>query len=183
MKKDKMYWKDGFHDKPVDGGVEITSAYWHELIDGQAQGKRIVTNAEGYPILVTGPQTVDEWKAKIIAAIEAHDKSDAVNGFTVDGLSMWLDRETRAGLERAIATDEALGNEMTSIWYEGPPPVEFKLPVAMAKGMLLRLEAYAKETFNRTQSHKATVYAFDTAKEIEAYDYTAGYPEKLTFNL
>ncbi len=182
MKK-VMYWKEGFHDSPIDGATEITTDYWRELIDGQSQGKRIVSDAKGYPMLVIGPQTVEEWRERVVAAIEAHDKGPAVNSFTVGGISMWLDRETRAGLERAIATDETLGREMTSIWYEGSPPIEFKLPVEMAKGMLLQLEAYAKEAFNRTQSHKAAVYALGTAREIEAYDYTAGYPDKLEFNL
>lgn len=118
-----------------------------------------------------------------IADIEAHDKSEAVNSFTVAGLPMWLDRETRAGLSRAIETDKALGSETTVIWHDGvQPPMRFELPVAMAEGMLLQLEAYAKATYNRTQQHKAAVYNLKTAAEIEAYDYTVGYPPKLEFN-
>jgi hypothetical protein len=61
--------------------------------------------------------------------------------------------------------------------------VPFTLPIALAEALLLQLEAYAKETFNRTQSHKAAVYELATIAEIEAYDFTAGYPEKLVFNL
>jgi hypothetical protein len=127
--------------------------------------------------------TVEGVRARIIAAIEAHDKSPVVNSFSIGGLSMWLDRETRVGLERAIDTDQALGRETTVIWHEGTPPVRFELPIALAEGMLLQLEAYAKETFNRTQSHKAAVYSLATIAEIEAYDYTAGYPDKLVFDL
>ena len=32
------YWKQGFYDEPVEGGVEITDERWLELIDGQAAG-------------------------------------------------------------------------------------------------------------------------------------------------
>jgi hypothetical protein len=53
----------------------------------------------------------------------------------------------------------------------------------LAEGLLLRLEAYAKETFNRTQSHKAEVYALGSIAELEAYDYTAGYPPRPKFDL
>ncbi|WP_363463814.1 hypothetical protein QR305_02012 [Bacteroides finegoldii] len=47
----KMYWKNGFYDTPVDGAVEITKRYWQELLDGQSSGLVIVENDEGYPVL------------------------------------------------------------------------------------------------------------------------------------
>ena len=50
--KQKMYWKNGFYDTLVDGAVEISVEYWKKLLDGQSSGKLIVTNDEGYPVLV-----------------------------------------------------------------------------------------------------------------------------------
>lgn len=46
-----MYWKDGFYNEPIDGSVEISEEYWHELLEGQSNGKIITENSEGYPIL------------------------------------------------------------------------------------------------------------------------------------
>lgn len=50
--EEKMYWKNGFYDTPVDGAVEITIENYRELLEGQSSGKLIVTNDEGYPVLV-----------------------------------------------------------------------------------------------------------------------------------
>lgn len=45
------YWKQGFYDEPVDGGVEITDERWLELIDGQAAGMLITEDEQGSPVL------------------------------------------------------------------------------------------------------------------------------------
>ena len=45
------YWKQGFYDEPVEGGVEITYERWLELIDGQAAGMLITEDEQGSPVL------------------------------------------------------------------------------------------------------------------------------------
>ena len=45
------YWKHGFYDEPVEGGVEITDERWLELIDGQAAGMLITEDEQGSPVL------------------------------------------------------------------------------------------------------------------------------------
>ena len=45
------YWKQGFYDEPVEGGVEITDERWLELIDGQAAGMLITEDEHGSPVL------------------------------------------------------------------------------------------------------------------------------------
>ena len=45
------YWKQGFYDDPVEGGVEITDERWLELIDGQAAGMLITEDEQGSPVL------------------------------------------------------------------------------------------------------------------------------------
>ena len=127
-------------------------------------------------------ETLDGVRARVIAAIEAYDKSEAVNQFFVAGMPLWLDRDTRTSLARTIAVDQEAGEPTCSIWYEGPPPFEFKIPIDMAGPMLDALERYAKACYNVTQGHIAALYALDTAADIEAYDYRAGYPDKLEFN-
>ena len=61
----KYYWKDGFYIDEIhfeldpetgeytvpDGYTEITEELYHNLLDGQAAGKRIVTGADGLPAL------------------------------------------------------------------------------------------------------------------------------------
>ena len=45
------------------------------------------------------------------------------------------------------------------------------------------LEVYAGDALNVTESHKAAVNALNSVEEVEAYDITDGYPEKLTFEV
>ena len=45
------YWKQGFYDEPVEGGVEITDERGLELIDGQAAGMLITEDEQGSPVL------------------------------------------------------------------------------------------------------------------------------------
>ena len=45
------YWKQGFYDEPVEGGVEISDDRWLELIDGQAAGMLITEDEQGSPVL------------------------------------------------------------------------------------------------------------------------------------
>ena len=45
------YWKQGFYDEPVEGGVEITDERRMKLIDGQAAGMLITEDEQGSPVL------------------------------------------------------------------------------------------------------------------------------------
>ena len=51
------YWKQGFYDEPVEGGVEITDERWLELIDGQAAGMLITEDEQGSPVLTECVET------------------------------------------------------------------------------------------------------------------------------
>lgn len=123
------------------------------------------------------PQTVRE---KVIAKIEAHDKSDAVNSFTLAGRQMWLDKDTRVGLVNSINIEKSAGKETTSLWFDA---VQYEIPIDAALQMLAALELYALDCYNITQAHIASVKLLDDMGTLEAYDYTAGYPDKLVFNL
>ena len=48
--------------------------------------------------------------------------------------------------------------------------------------MLKELEVYAKQTNNVTHQHKAEVMSLTSIEEVEAYDITKDYPEKLVFS-
>lgn len=58
-----MYFKEGFFDDTNDGfvpegAVEISKSKYLELLSGQSQGKQIITNKQGAPVLVD-PQPSD----------------------------------------------------------------------------------------------------------------------------
>lgn len=47
-----MYFKNGFYATPVEGGVELTDEKYKLLMDGQSQGKQIIVDKTGTPVLI-----------------------------------------------------------------------------------------------------------------------------------
>ena len=67
------YWKQGFYLNQIEGSVEIEDDYWQELLDGQSQGKQIVSDEDGYPILADPPSpSQSELDAMEIASLKAY---------------------------------------------------------------------------------------------------------------
>lgn len=110
--------------------------------------------------------------------IVEYDSSDNVNQFTVSGVPIWLDKETRAGLKLRFEAELALGNTDTILWYEG---LQFPLKLENAIQMLYAIEVYASQCYDCTQSHLSKVTTLKTLPAIELYDYAANYPNKLSF--
>ena len=115
-------------------------------------------------------------KVEKIAEIKEYDNSDAVNSFKLNGISVWINREDRIGTRRAIELDIASGKTESEIWLNG-----FKLVVnsQLALKLLDAVGHYAYSAYNVTQSHIFAVKNLTSINEVEKYDYTKGYPEKL----
>ena len=116
----------------------------------------------------------------VLAEIEKHDTSSAVNGFMLNGQRVWLDKATRVGLMNSTAIAKAMGQATTTLWLG-----DVKLVVECDKAiqLLSALEMYALECFNVTAAHKKAVEKLQTVEEVLAYDYTAGYPEMLEMRI
>lgn len=83
----------------------------------------------------------------------------------------------------STSIEKAAGNGTTTLWFAiGGVETEITLPCDTAIQMLSALEMYALACYNRTAQHKAAVAKLTTVGEVEAYDFTTGYPEKLTFD-
>ena len=172
------YWKQGFYDEPVEGSVEITEEYYQELLAGQSTGLIIAESKNRHPILVEYEYDIEEVRKMKVFEIQSFDKSINVNSFKLLGKSMWLDKNTRVGLFNSISIEKEAGKTETVLWYDA---VKYVIPIPDALDMLNTLELYALNCYNVTQSHIAAVRALQTIEEIENYDYTIGYPEKLSF--
>lgn len=122
-------------------------------------------------------ETLAGAKARKKAEILAYDSSAAVNEFTLGGLSLWLSREERASLKIRFEAEKAAGMTETVLWYGG-----HRIPIDNIDnglGMLIRLELYASASYDRTQQHLAAVDALQSIEDIDAYDHTTDYPEKV----
>lgn len=110
-----------------------------------------------------------------LAEIDAYDNSDAVNGFVLDGMKMWLPYELREKIRSRLPVEEDAGRVTTTLWY-GTVPVQ--LPITIARKLIDVIELYAIDCCDRTAAHKAAVSAMTDVDAVHAYDHTAGYPER-----
>lgn len=116
----------------------------------------------------------------VLAEIEKHDTSSAVNGFILNGKRVWLDKATRVGLMNSTSIAKGMGQPTTTLWLG-----DVKLVVECDKAiqLLSALEMYALECFNVTAAHKKAVSEMQTVEEVLGYDYTAGYPNMLEMSV
>lgn len=135
-----------------------------EVLDENVDGNIIFLNAQN----------------KKIADIDKYDTSTNVNGFYVNGIHLWIPRETRVSLQNS--TEILLKNNIeTATLWDGT--TKFVLPCKILLLILDEIEIYALKCFNMTAEHKANVLNMTSLEDVENYDYTIGYPEKLSFNL
>lgn len=118
--------------------------------------------------------------ASVIAEIVKYDESSAVNGFELNGATVWLDKATRVGLMNSTTISKAAGLEKTTLWL-GDDKIEVECDKAIQ--LLSALEMYALECFNVTAAHKKAVSELESIEEVMAYDYRKGYPEKLKMSV
>ena len=123
-------------------------------------------------------QTLDGAKALKLREISAYDKSEAVNSFEFDCKRMWLDKATRVGLMNSVTIEKTSGKADTTLWFGGEPYV---IDIDKAIAMLSALEIYALACYNVTEQHKARVSELTDIEAVLTYDYTTGYPDKLSF--
>lgn len=108
--------------------------------------------------------------------IDKYDISPSVNGFMLNGLRVWLNKDTRVGLMNSTRIAKAMGKTTTTLWFGG---MQIEVNCDKAIGLLSALEMYALECFNVTAAHKKAVAELNTVEEVLGYDYTQGYPEQL----
>lgn len=110
------------------------------------------------------------------AKIKDYDTSLEVNSFLIGENKFWLDKATRVGLMHLAncSTDNlqlVLGDQVLTI------------SVDIAKDFLAKLEVYAGQCYLQTQKHLLAIKSLKTIEDVINYDYTKGYPEKITFNV
>ena len=113
----------------------------------------------------------------VLAEIEKHDTSSAVNGFVLNGQKVWLDKATRVGLMNSTTIAKAMGQPTTTLWLG-----DVKLVVECDKAiqLLSALEMYGLEWFNVTAAHKKAVAGLATLEAVLGYDFKAGYPQMVS---
>lgn len=132
----------------------------------------------------TPQQLLDKAKADKTAQLQAYDASDAVNGFDVvtggHTITAWLTPEQRANYKNSLDSAELLGMDMVHPVLNG---VTIELSVSDAKVYLAQIQIYADKCYGTTETHKANINALETVEEVEAYEFSVGYPQRLIFEI
>lgn len=123
---------------------------------------------------------LDQAKKEVIRKIDEYDTSVNVNSFKLNGVDVWLSKDTRVGLMNSISIEKAAGKEESVLWLNG---ICITINCDAAVQMLSSLELYALACYNKTAEHKLAVSQLTNVSKVKAYDYTAGYPDKLSFTI
>ena len=123
---------------------------------------------------------LDRAKELVFRQIDQYDTSSNVNGFILNGIQVWLDKDTRVGLMNSITIEKNAGKEQSVLWLNG---ICITVNCDAAIQMLSSLELYALACYNKTAEHKLAISQLTDVSKVKAYDYTAGYPDKLSFNI
>lgn len=138
---------------------------------------------------------LEAWKAILSLQIRGHDNSPAVNSFTLDGHTSWLDKATRVGLVNSIIAEKDEGATTFTLWLDtlvttdGPSPegsshagglTPVTLPIDTALSFLRQLERYALTCYTTTAIHLSSVAQSPDIPTLHTIDIRSGYPEKLT---
>ena len=126
-------------------------------------------------------EPTEPMRKALLHNVEIYDTSSAVNGFLLNGSVEWIDIELRMKLcSRTLPEEKKAGKTSTVLWLGNKP---YELPIETIEQIMHEIEIYAKACLDVTNSHKAQVLALSDVSALVAYDYTAGYPEKLSFNI
>ena len=123
---------------------------------------------------------LDQAKKEIIRKIDEYDTSVNVNSFKLNGVDVWLSKDTRVGLMNSISIEKAAGKEQSVLWFNN---ICVTVNCDSAIQMLSALELYALDCYNKTSEHKINVQNLSSIEEVHNYDYTQGYPNKLEFTV
>lgn len=175
----------GFYDPTIHGdnipadAVEITEEQHNELIEGQSQGKRIVADENGFPVLADPPAPT---ASEIWQRIKAKRDQLQEAGCPVAGYWFHNDVKSRTQWERMA--NRAAGVADAEPYLIGGVAVEWKtmtgdkvpLTAGLIRQVVEAFEVREATIFATAEYHNAALRSLATVEEVAAYDFSAGWP-------
>lgn len=123
---------------------------------------------------------LEKAKKSVIKKIDDYDQSSDVNSFFLNGIQVWLNKDTRVGLMNSLTIEKDAGKEISTLWFNN---ICININCDAAMQMLRSLELYALACYNKTAEHKVAVSELNSIEDVTSYDFTEGYPDKLIFTI
>jgi hypothetical protein len=168
----------GFYDRSIHGdaipadAVEITTEEHAALLDGQSNGKRIVADIDGRPVLADPPApTLDELKAAKNAEINQARATANTSTFTHDGKAFGCDALSRSdidGVNGYVALYGALPPAFPGAWKAADNSYYPIADVAAWKAFYASMVAIGTANFVHAQELKAQLAAATTPAAVAA---------------
>lgn len=154
-------------------GKEVILGKCFSYIDGTILDEPIQEVPEHYTEI-----SCEDLKVIKLNALEKYDKSSNVNEFIYKNNPMWIDFDLRKSIAHDINVLKAKDIKEFTFWNSNIP---MTFSIDSLEKLLVEIEIYALKCFNVTAQHKANIEALETIEDINAYNFTVGYPDKLTF--
>lgn len=119
-------------------------------------------------------------KQVVLNELTAYDASPAVNSFSVNGETAWLDKATRVGLMNSTTIAKSFGKMITTLWLGD---IKYVLDCDRAIELLSKIEMYAMECYNRTAAHRQAIEELTDIADVLQYNFKVDYPKKLEIKL
>lgn len=168
----------GFYAREIHGdnipedAVEITTEDHAALIEGQSQGKRIVADANGFPILIDPPKpTAAEIKATKWIAIKAERDRRKAGGVKVG--AKWFHSDDASRIQQMGLV--IMGANL-------PANLQWK---TMDGSFITMTQTLAQQVFTAQASSDQTIFAaaethrvaVEASADPATYDYSTGWPK------
>ena len=183
---DAEYWEDQIGETYKD----FLDDKWVLLSDKQVEFHEENPNASIEEVLNMELNTIPEpsveeliQRAKMdkLNELQRYDRSSEVNEFSINGqLKTWFTVEERSDYKNSIESAKILGIDTLQLIVSGQL---IEISTEKAEKLLAMIQIYANTCFIVTEQHKKAIEALNNIVEIEDYDYTIGYPNKLNFDL
>lgn len=146
--------------------------------------------AAGYieyiPKQISNAQITKNIRNGKLLQLHSYDSSKEINSciikFNGQELEYWADKHERDSLKNAVKDCIEMGRENYRLDLR-----DLKLSITVKcsdlLNMLMALELYAIDCYNKTTDHEYAINNLLTQEEIINYDFKIDYPEKLTFNI
>ena len=135
---------------------------------------------------LSNAQLLENIRRGKLLQLHSYDSSKEVNSciikYNEQELEYWADKHERDSLKSAIRDCIEMGRENYRLDLR-----DLKLSITVKcsdlLNMLMALELYAIDCYNKTTDHEYAISNLLTQEEIINYDFKIDYPEKLTFNI
>ena len=124
--------------------------------------------------------------ARKLRDLKEYDNSSNVNSCIIvyqgHELSYWASKDERNDLKNAVRDCISIGRTEYRLDLRDKG-ISILLNCELLLKMMAALEVYAIDCFNKTTDHEYAIKALSIVEDVEAYDFTVGYPNKLRFEV